>query len=122
MNYGAWYPPTTYSASPAFNNASSGASYRGGYPATTSGGSSYALPYANATSASHSYGQYANSTQYATAGQYAAASHYATSGPSNTGNFPNYGNGFTAASGAATTASYDPVLLAAVANISFGSK
>ncbi|PVH94300.1 hypothetical protein DM02DRAFT_196312 [Periconia macrospinosa] len=36
MNYGAWYPPTTFSASPAFNNASSNASYRGGYPASTS--------------------------------------------------------------------------------------
>jgi len=37
MNYGAYYPPTTFSSSPAFNNTSSGASYRGGYPGTTSG-------------------------------------------------------------------------------------
>lgn len=35
MNMGAWYPPTTYSASPAFNHASSDASFRGGYPATS---------------------------------------------------------------------------------------
>lgn len=35
MNMGGWYPPTTYSASPAFNNASSAASFRGGYPAAS---------------------------------------------------------------------------------------
>ena len=35
MNHGAWYPPTTFSASPAFNNASSNAPYRGGYPAAS---------------------------------------------------------------------------------------
>ncbi|CAI6315391.1 unnamed protein product [Periconia digitata] len=42
MNYGAWYPPTTFSASPAFNHASSNASYRGGYPASTSAQAAFA--------------------------------------------------------------------------------
>lgn len=34
MNMASWYPPTTYSASPTFNNASSAASFRGGYSTT----------------------------------------------------------------------------------------
>ena len=33
---GGFYPPATYSASPAFNNASSAPAFRGGYPAATS--------------------------------------------------------------------------------------
>ncbi|KAF1969566.1 PSP1-domain-containing protein [Bimuria novae-zelandiae CBS 107.79] len=33
MNMGAWYPPTSYSASPAFNAASSSSAFRGGFPA-----------------------------------------------------------------------------------------
>jgi hypothetical protein len=44
MNVGAWYPPTTYSASPAFNHASSNVSFRGGYPATSASN-----PYAAST-------------------------------------------------------------------------
>ncbi|KAL5413533.1 hypothetical protein PMIN03_003744 [Paraphaeosphaeria minitans] len=34
MNMGGWFPPATYSASPAFNQASSNTAFRGGYPAS----------------------------------------------------------------------------------------
>ncbi|KAJ4360606.1 uncharacterized protein N0V89_001172 [Didymosphaeria variabile] len=50
MNIGAWYPPSTYSTSPAFNNASSNTSFRGGYSAT-SGSNPYAASNAVAASA-----------------------------------------------------------------------
>ncbi|KAL5377676.1 hypothetical protein DPSP01_009601 [Paraphaeosphaeria sporulosa] len=44
MNMGGWFPPATYSASPAFNQASSNASFRGGYPASSANN-----PYAAST-------------------------------------------------------------------------
>jgi len=66
MNYGAYYPPTTYSSSPAFNNASSGASYRGGYLTTTSSSAgSHALGTSTAGPASSV--PYASATEYSTA-------------------------------------------------------
>ncbi|KAF2739680.1 hypothetical protein EJ04DRAFT_286750 [Polyplosphaeria fusca] len=58
MNYGAFYPPTTYSASPAFNNASSGPSYRGGYPAGISTSTNYQQGYSGGSSSTQSYNGY----------------------------------------------------------------
>jgi hypothetical protein len=84
MNYGAYQPPTTYAASPAFNNASSGPSYRGGYPSTSS------VP-------SGSYG-----------GQYTSGVGYSTAA--------GYGNGYVA-----TTAGYDPSLVASMQGMNFNT-
>jgi len=49
MNFGAWYPPTTYAPSPNFNNTSNGPSYRGVYP-TTTGPTAFAPSYGTAPS------------------------------------------------------------------------
>lgn len=114
MNYGAWYPPTTYSASPAFNNASSGVSYRGGYPATTGAGSAYGQYTTSGLSAPATYSTAPAYSMYATSGAGNFSGHGTTS--------TSYGNGFTATSGAATSATYDPALLTAMANMSFGNK
>lgn len=131
MNYGAYYPPTTYAPSPAYNVPSTGPSYRGGYPAAASYGNSQS----NTSTAGPSYGQYATAgSGYTTSGAgfsgpatgnnsysnspyssgAAASSNYGTSG--------GYGNGHTATSGASYNASYDPAFLTAMHNMSFGSK
>ncbi|KAF1956922.1 hypothetical protein CC80DRAFT_412075 [Byssothecium circinans] len=137
MNYGAWFPPTTYSASPAFNNASSGASYRGGYPAVTSGVNATAQGYAGASTAGSSYGQYPTSgmqmPSYSTAGpgygQYPTSSITASS---NYGTAPGFGqysthgtsagstatSGLTATSGPPATSGISGSMLTSLANMS----
>jgi hypothetical protein len=40
MNYGGYYPPTTYGASTAYGATTSGPAYRGGYPSTSGAGGS----------------------------------------------------------------------------------
>lgn len=145
MNYGAYYPPATYAASPAFNTASSGPSFRGGYPATTAATSGYAPAYAGVSTAGPSYGQYLTSgvsapmpystapayNPYATTGygatiNYSTAPSYGAPYTSGGGNFSafstagGYGSGFTATSGAASSAPYDPAFLAAMQALSFG--
>ncbi|KAF2690132.1 hypothetical protein K458DRAFT_99099 [Lentithecium fluviatile CBS 122367] len=105
---GGWYPPATYSASPAFNSASSAASYRGGYPATTS-----------AESPAHG-GQYMASNVGGTTYYSTAPAHnmYATTAPG-FGTSAGYGNGYTAVSGAGASTAFDPAY--AMANLSFGN-
>jgi hypothetical protein len=85
MNYGAYYPPTTYAASPAYGATSSGSAYRGGYPSTTAHAG--AQSYTATATAGPSYGQYAPT-------------------------FPT--------SGASYNTAYDPALMAAMQNMSFG--
>jgi hypothetical protein len=99
---GGYYPPTTYSASPSFNAASTGTSFRGGYPAATSG--AYAASNVGGT------------TYYGTASGPGGTANYGgqyTSGGYGTN--AGYGGGMNATSG--TT--YDPAL--AMANLSFGN-
>lgn len=68
MNMGGWYPPATYSTSPAFNQASGNTSFRGAYPAT-SGGNPYAASTAVAAGAySSSFGAQAGYTSSAATG------------------------------------------------------
>lgn len=84
------YPPTTYAASPGFNNASSAASYRGGYPAATAGPTNFnpgGVPNGQANKAPNQGGPPTSSAAYS--------------------------NGSTATSGANTSAA-----LAAMANLS----
>ncbi|PSN73669.1 hypothetical protein BS50DRAFT_482600 [Corynespora cassiicola Philippines] len=104
MNYGAYYPPTTYSASPAFNQASSGASYRGGYPATTG----------TQASAGNTYNNNNNVYGGANGGRQAPTSNPA--GYSNNNNTGSYGEG----AAPATSAAYDAGFLAAVQSLSVG--
>lgn len=122
MNYGAYYPPTTYSSSPAFNNASSGPSYRGGYPAT-SGSTTYATSHPVVSTTGSSAGQYTTGAGgpalYTTAasfgGQYTSAPlsmSYVTSAT--------YGNGYTPPTTAGFSANYEPALINAIQNMSFG--
>lgn len=101
MNYGAWYPPTTYAASPAYGVPTSGPAYRGGYPTTTSysGNQSY-----NPTTTGPSYNQ------------------YGTSGGNQAISSGTHGNTHTATTGASHNTGYDPALLAAMQNMSFGNK
>jgi hypothetical protein len=138
MNYGAYYPPTSYAASPAYNVASSGPAYRGGYQATTS----YAASQAYTSTAGPSYSQYATAGfpygQYTTAGP--SYGQYTTSGANHSGAYSSapytsgamtsttfgssggYGNGYTATTGTSYNASYDPAFLTAMHNLSFNSK
>jgi hypothetical protein len=103
MNYGAYYPPTTYAASPAYGASTSGPTYRGGYPSTTAhaGAQSYTpTPYYKTNNSSGTMG----------------APSAGTAGGYGNGN----GNGYTATSGASYNPTYDPVLMAAMQNMSFG--
>lgn len=108
MNFGAWYPPTTFPASPAFN-ASSHASYRGGYSAS----STSTLPTFTGTAvnppttltpptyagAGHNlgaiYGQYMTSP-YNTVNTYTANNAIANISNNNPGLGQNIGHGTTA--------------------------
>jgi hypothetical protein len=106
MNYGAYYPPAT----PAYGTATSGPPYRGGYPSTAAqtGAQSYTA------AASTGYGQYSSTPYYK--GPNASG---ATNGPG-AGTTGGYGNGYTATSGASYNPGYDPTLMAAMQNMSFG--
>jgi hypothetical protein len=106
MNYGAYYPPAT----PAYGTTTSGTSYRGGYPSTAAqtGTQSYTA------AASAGYGQY-NSTPYYKGPNASGA----MNGPG-AGTTGGYGNGHTATSGASYNSGYDPSLMAAMQNMSFG--
>ncbi|KAF2800162.1 hypothetical protein K505DRAFT_229341 [Melanomma pulvis-pyrius CBS 109.77] len=119
MNYGGYFPPTTYSSSPAFNNAASGSPYRSGYPATSpvpapsyatgySGTTTAAPPYASTTG--QSYG--AQTTGTPSAGN----SQGATSGAGGWGVSGAPGNGYTATS----SGNYDQSFLSAMQKLSFG--
>ncbi|KAH7396566.1 hypothetical protein DE146DRAFT_614119 [Phaeosphaeria sp. MPI-PUGE-AT-0046c] len=96
MNYGAYYPPTSYAASPAYGASTSGSSHRGTYGSAT-----------NATTGS-AYGQYNPASSYnkvpiSTAG--------------------GAGNGYTATSNTVyNNPGYDPTLVSAMQNMSFGGK
>jgi hypothetical protein len=138
MNYdGNYYgPPATYSTSPAFNQAASGPSYRGGYPTTTSTAATHAPVHGMASTAGPIHGSYVASryggtTYYSTA---AAQNMYATSGPTATSTYgitPTFagqftsgtgkhtGNGHTVTSGAGVSGGYDPTY--GMANLSFGN-
>lgn len=131
MNFGAWYPPATYSTSPAFNTASSGTSYRGGYPATTAAtGHSYSQ-HVNAghggsmpNSAAPGYNSH-TATGTGLTGHNNAGSAHAGQPPSNTGGHAGYGttdysNGFTGTPGAVSSAGHDSNLAASIATLSFG--
>ncbi|KAL6708975.1 hypothetical protein ACN47E_002102 [Coniothyrium glycines] len=117
MNYGAYYPPTSFATSSAYNIPSSSSGYRGGYPATTG----YAASPTYTSSAGSSYGQYATSgaaqgSAYSSApyiSGVAAGNNYSTSG----------GNGYTATSSASQNGAQDPgYLSAAMNNLSFNAK
>ncbi|KAJ4371541.1 hypothetical protein N0V83_004760 [Neocucurbitaria cava] len=125
MNYGAYYPPTTYAPSPAYNIASSGPAYRGGYPAT----SAYNASQSYTSTAGPSYGQYTTSgAAYTSSGAghpnvYGSTAY--TSGPTASTSYSTsggYGNGYTAASGPSYNTGYDPAFLTAMHNLSFGAK
>lgn len=96
---GSLFPPATYPASPAFNHASSGGSYRGtpgsqgAYMASNVGGTTY------------------YSTASGFGGPYNNAGGYGTSA--------GYGNSHTATSGAGGSATYDPAY--GMSNLSFGN-
>jgi hypothetical protein len=107
MNYGGYYPPTTYGASPAYGAATSGPAHRGGYTSTTGAGGGQA---STATTASPAYNQYASS--YYKTPSASVAMGGTTGSP---------GNGYTATSGTAHNTGYDP-LMAAMQNMSFGGK
>ncbi|KAF2642793.1 hypothetical protein P280DRAFT_395542 [Massarina eburnea CBS 473.64] len=115
MNFGAWAPPSTYSASPAFNHASSGPSYRGGYPATSSAATTMSATYGGASTAGPTYGQYPASgmqmPSYSSAGP--AYGQYGSIAPQGFAQ-PGHGasGGLTATSGA--TASPGPVATSGV--------
>jgi hypothetical protein len=108
MNYGGYYPPTTYGASAGYGAATGGPAYRGGYTSTAAASSS-----APTTTAGPSYNQYANS--------YYKAATTTSSIPNLTGTAGSYGNGngHAAASGSGYNAGYDPSLMAAMQNMSF---
>jgi hypothetical protein len=109
MNYGGYYPPTTYGASAGYGAASGGAAYRGGYTSTGAAG-----PSATTTTAGPSYNQYSNP-------YYKAASTTPSIPNLSAGTAGSYGNGngHAAASGSAYNAGYDPSLIAAMQNMSF---
>ncbi|KAF1845428.1 uncharacterized protein K460DRAFT_281921 [Cucurbitaria berberidis CBS 394.84] len=127
MNYGAYYPPTTYAPSPAYNIASSGPSYRGGYQATTA----YAASQSYTSTAGPSYGHYTTSgagagypssgASYSNAYGNASYSSSTTTG-ANLGTSGGYGNGYTATSVPSYNAGYDTAFLTAMHNLSFGAK
>ncbi|KAH5009958.1 hypothetical protein HBI74_203110 [Parastagonospora nodorum] len=107
MNYGGYYPPTTYGASPAYGAATSGPAYRGGYTSTTGAGGGQA---STAATAGPAYNQYASS--YYKTPSTSVAMGGTTGSP---------GNGYTATSGTTHNTGYDP-LMAAMQNMSFGGK
>ncbi|KAF2706460.1 PSP1-domain-containing protein [Pleomassaria siparia CBS 279.74] len=101
MNYGNYYPPTTFSSSPAFKSATSGAAYDG-----ASGTSAAVVPYTtgagaalsntattggstNYNSAAYATGAGSVSSNTATTGYYNSAAH--TSGSGNTVGTPTAG-------------------------------
>lgn len=96
---GSPFPPVTYPASPAFNHAPGGASYRGtpgsqgAYMASNVGGTTY---YSTAAGFG---GPYNNSGGYGTSA--------------------GYGNSHTATSGAGGSTAYDPAY--GMSNLSFGN-
>jgi aryl-phospho-beta-D-glucosidase BglC (GH1 family) len=106
MNYGGYYPPTTYSVSSAYGATTSGPAYRGGYPSTTGAGSGQSTT----TTAGPPYNQYASS-------YYKTPTSIAVMGGTNGGT----GNGYTATSGPSYNGGYDPALMAAMQNMSFGN-
>lgn len=135
MNYGGYFPPTTYSSSPAFNNAASGSPYPGGYPATSPvPASSYATGYSGTSTAGPSYSTSTAGPTYnpyaSTAGQSYGAqitgtpstgnSQGATSGAGGWGVSGAPGNGYTATSTASYSGNYDPSFLSAMQKLSFG--
>ncbi|KAF2193823.1 hypothetical protein K469DRAFT_691331 [Zopfia rhizophila CBS 207.26] len=125
MNYGAYYPPATYSSSPAFNASVSGPAYRGGYPATSSVAMSYGASHSGVSTAGPSYGGNQSATYTSGMGYPNAYTTAPTSGVNYGTAYTNtstaYGNGFTTATtSAAYTSSYDPSLLMAMQNLSFG--
>lgn len=97
MNYGAWYPPSTFAGSPAYGAASSGPAYRG-----------------NPQTGNPTYNHATSGAQF---NQFGAAA------TGQTGNIN--GNGNTMSGAAANNnqhTGYDPAMLAALQNMSFGSK
>lgn len=114
MNYGAYYPPTSFAPSPAYNMPSSSPAYRGGFPTTTG----YGVSQAHTSTTGPPHGQHSTSgatTYSANSSGPATSTNSGTSGP--------HGNGYTATSGASHNASYDPAILtAAMQSMSFGSK
>lgn len=118
MNYGGYYPPTTYSASSTYNGPTSGPAYGGRYQAASQSFTSTAGP---------SYGQYATSgaSGYG-AGYSASGAGYTpyTSGatnPASASTSSSNGNGYTATSGASYSGSNDTAFLTAVQNLSLGN-
>jgi len=125
MNYGAYYPPTTYAPSPAYNVGSSASTYRGGYPAAAS----YPASQSYTSTAASSHNQYAASgAGYPNSGTGYSNPYnnvpYTSGAPPTTssGTAGGYGNSHIGASGASHNAGHDPTLLTAMHNLSFGSK
>jgi hypothetical protein len=119
MNYGAYYPPTTYAGSPAYGSSPSGPAYRGGYPSSTghTGAQSYTA------TAGPAYGQYTPTAYYKTPTSAVATGNPnagAAGGGYGNGNGNGNGNSYTATSGASYNPTYDPALIAAMQNMGFG--
>ncbi|KAH7083393.1 hypothetical protein BKA63DRAFT_403127 [Paraphoma chrysanthemicola] len=104
MNYGAYYPPSTYGASPAYGAAASGPAYRGGYSSATS----YGGAQSNSNAAGPSNSQYAGPSYTNPA--------YMSGNGNASGSGISGGNGYTSTSGA----TYDPALMAAIQNLGIG--
>jgi len=107
MNYGGYYPPTTYGASPSYGAATSGPAYRGGYTSATGVGGGQA---SSAATAGPAHSQYASS--YYKTPTTSVAMGGTTGSP---------GNGYTATSGTTHNTGYDPIM-AAMQNMSFSGK
>ncbi|KAF2036745.1 hypothetical protein EK21DRAFT_51867 [Setomelanomma holmii] len=111
MNYGAYYPPTTYGASPAYGASASGPAYRSAYSANNP----YAGVQSNHSAAGPSSSLYAPTTY--------GNSSYGSSAGIASGSGASGGNGNNATSGvsySAGAAAYDPGLVAAIQNMGFG--
>jgi len=102
MNYGAWYPPTTYTAaSSAYGATGSGPSYRGAFAGAPSQG---------------------NNQSYNTATSDSAQNQFPGSGGASANTANSYAGANTGAQGASFNPTYDPALVAAMQNMSFGNK
>jgi hypothetical protein len=109
MNFGAYYPPTSYGGSPAYGSVSTGPPSRGTY-ATSSAQAANISYTAAGGSAFNQYGQ----------GGYQRTQNASNSmGTGGSGTSGGYGNGYTATSGASYTG-FDSALMAGMQNMSFG--
>ncbi|KAF2020903.1 hypothetical protein BU24DRAFT_456929 [Aaosphaeria arxii CBS 175.79] len=112
-NFGGWYPPGTFSSSPAFNASAGNAAYRNGPPANGPGAGGAQPAYPPNPAASDSYNKAGNSGS-------------TNDGGANGAQAFNYGNDFVYNNPYASTSTaggaYDPAMVAAaLQSMSFGN-